>query len=93
MAAELAAAFFGQHPWPERPRRIVPHMTAVSAIQLGHPIAVFILMKTDDDAFHLGRSLGGRRFCNGRHHAAWLEICDGPHAEGPLLQNQLTRLH
>jgi hypothetical protein len=30
----------------------VPDMTAVPAVQLGHPIAVFILMKTDDDAFH-----------------------------------------
>lgn len=52
MAEELAPAFFGQHPWSERPRRIVPDMTAVSAVQLGHPIAVFVLMKTDDDAFH-----------------------------------------
>ncbi|HEY3457231.1 MAG TPA: hypothetical protein VGK64_21815 [Bryobacteraceae bacterium] len=52
MTEEPAPAFFGQHPWPERPRRIVPDMTAVSALQVGHPIAVFILMKTDDDAFH-----------------------------------------
>lgn len=92
MTEESAPAFFGQHPWPERPRRIVPDMTAVSALQVGHPIAVFILMKTDDDAFHLGRSLGGRGFCDGRHHPAWLEIRDGPHAEGPLLQNQLACL-
>jgi hypothetical protein len=52
VAKEPAPAFFGQHPRPEFPRRIVPDMAAMPAVQFGHPIAVFILMKTDDDTFH-----------------------------------------
>ena len=52
MTEEPAPSLFAQHPWPERPRWIVPNMAAMSAVELGHPIAVFILMKADDDAFH-----------------------------------------
>lgn len=52
MTYESAAALFGQYPWPECPRRLVPDVTAVAAVQVGNPITVFILMKTNDGSFH-----------------------------------------
>lgn len=68
------------------------YVAAVTAIQFGNPVAVFILMKTDDSPFHLGLCTGGRGFCDGRHYAARLEIRDGPHSQRPFLENEFACL-
>jgi hypothetical protein len=48
-AQALLAALFFDDPWAERPRRIVAHVLAVAAGQIGDPVFLLILMKADDD--------------------------------------------
>jgi hypothetical protein len=45
----------------------MPHVPAMSAVQVRDPIAVFVLVKTYDGSFHSGRSLRvrGRGFGDG----------------------------
>lgn len=50
-------ALFGQDPGARDERRIVTHMLAVTALQIGAPVAVLILMKACNPAFHTGQSL------------------------------------
>jgi hypothetical protein len=57
VAHEPAPSLFGQDPFSNHPRRLVPHVTAVAAVQVRDPIVVFILVKTDDDSFHVQRHL------------------------------------
>ena len=45
-------AFCGKDPWPAHERRLMAHMLPVPTRQISHPIAVFILMKTDDGLMH-----------------------------------------
>jgi hypothetical protein len=45
------------HPLPVHPRRIVPHVLAVPAVQVGNPMALLVLMETDDLALHGGTGL------------------------------------
>src|SRR5262245_30811160 len=42
------ASFGGCHPWPASPRRFVPHVLTVPTLQLRHPIAVFVLMESNN---------------------------------------------
>src|SRR5690242_9456815 len=51
-------AFRRGHPRAYLPRRIVPHVLRVPALELGHPVTVLVLMITDDRAAQL--SLGSR---------------------------------
>src|SRR5580698_4515956 len=37
-----------RHPWTSLPRRIVPHVLRVAALEVGDPIADVVLMKSDD---------------------------------------------
>src|SRR3569623_3261361 len=48
-----AAPFLGAHPRPQLPRGPVPNMLAVAARQLGHPVALFVLVEAGDGALHL----------------------------------------
>ena len=51
-ADELLPAFSRDHPGPVHPRRIMANVLPVAAVQIGHPIQSFILLKTNDPAFH-----------------------------------------
>ena len=44
----LLAAFFADHPGPQRPWRTMAHMLRVAARQVRDPVFVLVLMKTDD---------------------------------------------
>lgn len=47
-------AFLGDHPRSADERRLMAHMLPVPAAQIGHPIAVLlVLMKADDTLLHL----------------------------------------
>src|SRR5690349_16998120 len=48
----LSAARLGQHPWPVGHRRLVTHVLPVAASQVGHPIAMFVLMVPRDRLVH-----------------------------------------
>ena len=52
MSDEPGPPLFGQDPWPEGPGRIVPDMTAMTAIEIGDPISVFVLVEADNFPFH-----------------------------------------
>jgi hypothetical protein len=43
-----AATLFTYDPWPTGERRLMADVLAVAAGEVGHPVAVFILMKADD---------------------------------------------
>ena len=45
-------AFCGEDPWPAHERRLMAHMLPMPTRQISHPIAVFVLMKTDDGLMH-----------------------------------------
>ncbi len=45
-------AFLCQDPWPIRHRRLVTHMLTMAALEIGHPIALFGLVKTDNGPMH-----------------------------------------
>ena len=48
-AQVLLAALLFDDPGAQRPRRIVAHVLAVAAGQIGDPVFLLILMKADDD--------------------------------------------
>ena len=50
-------AFCGEDPWPAHKRRLMAHMLPVPTRQISHPIAVFVLMKTDDGLIHTRPSM------------------------------------
>ncbi len=50
----LLAAFGGHDPRTAEKRRLMPHMLAMAAGQIGHPVPFFIEMVTDDDLVHDG---------------------------------------
>jgi hypothetical protein len=47
----------GQHPIPDGPRWIMPHMQPVAALQLRGPLALFILIKAHHGPLHRPQSL------------------------------------
>ena len=51
----LFTSFTGHDPWTVAPWWGVPHMLAVTAFKFRNPIAVVILVKTDDFLFHVSR--------------------------------------
>jgi hypothetical protein len=48
----LVASGFGQHPWPVRHRRLVTHVLSMAAGQVGHPIAMLVLVIGNDRLVH-----------------------------------------
>ena len=48
----VCAAVGGHDPWTVRPRRIVSNMLVVSALQLGDPVLLLVLVKSDDAPVH-----------------------------------------
>ncbi len=52
MTDKPGAAFFGEDPGPDCPRRVVPHVAGVAALEVGYPVAAFVLVKTNDAPFH-----------------------------------------
>ena len=49
---EACASFLSQHPSPVLPRRIVAHMPSMPAFQIGDPLALFLLMETNNRTLH-----------------------------------------
>ena len=52
IAKMLIAAGFGQHPRSIAHGRLMPHVLPMAAREIGHPIAVLILMIGDDRLVH-----------------------------------------
>jgi hypothetical protein len=48
----LLPPVLSENPRPAHKRRLMAHVLAMSAGQIGHPVAVFVLMKTDDGLMH-----------------------------------------
>jgi hypothetical protein len=48
-----------RHPRTLLPRRLMAHVLRVSALKLGHPVGVLILMEADDFLFHRWRARRG----------------------------------
>ena len=44
----IFATFLSYNPWPKVPGRTMPHMLRVTAGQIGNPIGVLILVKTNN---------------------------------------------
>lgn len=53
-AQYLIAALFRGDPGPTGPGRIVAHVLIVAAGELGYPVLLHILMKSDDRLSHAG---------------------------------------
>ena len=53
----LFPAFLCQDPGPIRHRRLVTHMLTMAALEVGHPIAIFIQMITNNWLLHAQASL------------------------------------
>ena len=49
----LGSTRFGQDPRSIRHRRLMPHMLPMPASQISNPIAILILMVTDDFLVHI----------------------------------------
>jgi hypothetical protein len=54
MADVAFAAFSGEDPGPGGPRRIVPDVLRMAAIQIGHPVQFLVLMEGCDTACQRG---------------------------------------
>lgn len=52
LAEESRAAFFRENPWAQGPGWIMAHMLSVTAFQIGNPVLVLVLVKSDDAAEH-----------------------------------------
>ena len=46
------APFRRRHPLPHLPGRVVPHVLAVAALELGDPVSLLVLMEAGDPALH-----------------------------------------
>jgi hypothetical protein len=51
-AEPITAAFFFENPRARLERRPVAHVPPVSALELGHPVAVLVLVVADDRPLH-----------------------------------------
>jgi hypothetical protein len=52
MTEKARASFRRRNPLAIHPRRIVPHMAGVSALEFGDPVAAFVWMEPNDSCFH-----------------------------------------
>jgi len=52
LAQMLPAAIFSEHPWTIAHRRLVADMLSMTAGQIGHPIALFVLVVSNDRLLH-----------------------------------------
>ncbi len=52
LAESLRPALRADHPWPVLPRRVVPHMLIVAALELSNPMTLLVLMKPHDATFY-----------------------------------------
>jgi hypothetical protein len=57
-AEERAAPLGRRHPRPHLPRRVVPHVLRVAALELGHPMLFLVAMETHDPARWPGSRFG-----------------------------------
>jgi hypothetical protein len=48
----LSSAFLCQDPGPIRHRRLVAHVLTMATLQIGHPITIFVQMKSDNGLMH-----------------------------------------
>jgi len=55
-------ALFGHHPRTLLPGRMMAHVLRVSALKIGHPIGMLVLMETDDFLFHRKHALAADYF-------------------------------
>jgi hypothetical protein len=53
----LSPAFLYQNPGTIRHRRLVTHVLTMATLQIGHPVTIFIQMKSDDGLIHARASL------------------------------------
>jgi hypothetical protein len=53
----LVPAFCCQNPGPIRHRRLMAYVLAMAALEVGHPIAKFVQMKSDNGLLHPQASL------------------------------------
>ena len=49
----LARPSCGDYPRPIRPWRIVANVLVVAALELGHPMALFVLVEAHDPSIHV----------------------------------------
>ena len=61
LAETTGASLRREHPWPAHERRVVTNVLPVPAGQVGHPIAMLVLMKPNDGLSH--RALVGASTC------------------------------
>jgi hypothetical protein len=50
-----------EHPRPLLPGRIMPHVLRMPALQIGHPMPLCVLMKSDDSLLHGAHDYEGKR--------------------------------
>jgi hypothetical protein len=53
LADHAGSTGVGQHPWSDLPRRLVAHVLGVAALEVGHPVAFGVLVKSRDSSPHL----------------------------------------
>jgi hypothetical protein len=72
---ELRAPVFGEHPGPILPGRLVADMTRVAALEIGHPVILLVLVKTDNRPLHLSLVYGYREVSRKKdaasHRSCW----------------------
>ena len=55
LPSDIVASLLGiNNPGPILPGWLMPYMLGVTADQIGHPVADFVLVKTDNFALHVG---------------------------------------
>ncbi len=47
-----APPYFGHHPRPTHERRLMTHVLSMSACEVGDPVPVFVLMKSNNRLMH-----------------------------------------
>ena len=52
LANHAGPAVVGENPRTHLPRRVVAHVLGVAALQVGHPVILGVLVKTDDLPLH-----------------------------------------
>ena len=52
LAESLGPTFLSDYPGPIGPWRIVAHVLVVTALELGHPMALLVLVETHDPSIH-----------------------------------------
>jgi hypothetical protein len=57
LADMLASSLFGSQPWAHLPRRVMPDVLGVAALQIGNPVGSFVLVESCDASLHSGQPL------------------------------------